>query len=208
IGSIQKNVSASDEVQNQMVDLILERWEHFLVKNEDLQFWIQRLHFFSQQYPQHKMIAKNEIRTALEQACYGEHFLENVFKKDLIYFFQNTLDPQTLQSLNQECPSHWVAPTGNRFRIQYTQEQGPAVQVRLQEVFGLKQTPLICSQPMTFFLLAPNYRPVQVTRDLSSFWKNGYVDVRKEMRARYPKHSWPEDPMTALPQSKGRPRGD
>jgi ATP-dependent helicase HrpB len=91
-------------------------------------------------------------------------------------------------------------------RLRYTKEQGPQVEVRLQELFGLAQAPQIAGQPLTLFLLAPNYRPVQVTRDLSSFWKNGYPEVRKEMRARYPKHSWPEDPLTAAPQAKGRPR--
>lgn len=208
IGSVQKNISTSSEVQSQMVDLILDRWDYFSQKNEDLHHWMQRLQFFCQQYPQHAMISINEMRIALEQACYGEYSLENVFKKDLIFFFESTIDSQMIKKFNQECPSHWIAPTGNRFRVQYTPEQGPAVQIRLQEVFGLKQSPFICSQPMTFFLLAPNFRPVQVTRDLSSFWKNGYVEVRKEMRARYPKHSWPEDPITALPQSKGRPRSD
>ena len=108
-------------------------------------------------------------------------------------------------ALEIECPRFWTAPTGNRFRVEYTVEQGASVQVRLQEVFGVDQNPLIAGLPLTFFLLAPNYRPVQVTRDLKSFWQNGYVDVRKEMRSRYPKHAWPEDPLVAAPQAKGRP---
>ena len=83
----------------------------------------------------------------------------------------------------------------------------PTLAVRLQELFGLLDTPKIAGGrvPVVLHLLGPNYRPVQVTDDLRSFWTRTYPQVRKDLRARYPKHSWPEDPFTAKPQAKGRP---
>jgi len=80
--------------------------------------------------------------------------------------------------------------------------------VRLQELFGLLDTPRIAGGrvPVTLHLLGPNYRPVQVTQDLRSFWATTYFQVRKDLKARYPKHAWPEDPLTAPPQAKGRSR--
>jgi ATP-dependent helicase HrpB len=85
-------------------------------------------------------------------------------------------------------------------------DQSPTLEVRIQEIFGWLETPRLATGrvPLVLHLLAPNYRPMQVTTDLSSFWRNGYVEVRKELRSRYPKHSWPENPLTAKPEAKGR----
>ena len=100
-----------------------------------------------------------------------------------------------------------TVPTGNKIAIDYS-EANPRLGVRLQEIFGWMQTPQILAGkvPLTMVLLAPNYRPVQVTQDLASFWRTGYFEVRKELKTRYPKHSWPEDPLSAEPVAKGRPR--
>ena len=105
------------------------------------------------------------------------------------------------RKLDELAPTHLEVPTGSRIRIDYLDESAPAVSVRLQEVFGLEQTPRIGGGrvPITFKLLSPAQRPVQVTRDLASFWRGAYADVRKDMRGRYPKHYWPENPLEAEP---------
>jgi ATP-dependent helicase HrpB len=101
-------------------------------------------------------------------------------------------------------------PTGNYISVayQHQKESGRIVsvmEVRLQELFGWREVPRIAGGrvAVVLHLLGPNYRPVQVTDDLSSFWERTYPQVRKDLRARYPKHSWPEDPWTATPQAKG-----
>jgi len=95
--------------------------------------------------------------------------------------------------LDELAPTHLVVPTGANIRIDYLDESAPVVSVRLQAVFGLDATPRIGGGrvPITFKLLSPAQRPVQVTRDLASFWRGSYADVRKDMRGRYPKHYWP-----------------
>jgi ATP-dependent helicase HrpB len=105
-------------------------------------------------------------------------------------------------------PTHLAVPTGSRVRIDYLSEGGPAVAVRLQEVFGLTDTPRIVQGriPLIFQLLSPARRPVQVTRDLASFWRGAYADVRKDLRGRYPRHHWPENPLEAIPTRGTRPR--
>jgi len=103
--------------------------------------------------------------------------------------------------LDELAPSHLEVPTGSRIRIDYLDESAPVVAVRLQEVFGMQDTPRIGGGkvPITFKLLSPAQRPVQVTRDLAGFWRGSYADVRKDMRGRYPKHYWPENPLDAEP---------
>jgi ATP-dependent helicase HrpB len=103
------------------------------------------------------------------------------------------------RDLDQLAPIHLQVPSGSNIRIDYLDESAPAVSVRLQEVFGLDATPRIGGGrvPITFKLLSPAQRPVQVTRDLASFWRGSYADVRKDMRGRYPKHYWPENPLEA-----------
>lgn len=103
------------------------------------------------------------------------------------------------RELDSLAPSHLTVPSGSRVRIDYLDESAPAVSVRLQEVFGLTATPRIGAGrvPVTFKLLSPAQRPVQVTRDLASFWRGAYTEVRKDLRGRYPKHYWPENPLEA-----------
>jgi len=106
-------------------------------------------------------------------------------------------------------PTHLEVPSGSRVRLDYSDPSAPVLPVRLQEVFGLEETPRVGGGrvPVTMHLLSPAQRPVQVTRDLAGFWRSSYFDVRKEMKGRYPRHYWPEDPLVAEPTRKVRPRG-
>lgn len=112
------------------------------------------------------------------------------------------LDWTQQQALEQMLPTHLTVPTGSRIAIDYTAEHGPVLAVKLQEMFGLLETPRLANGrvPLTIHLLSPAQRPVAVTQDLASFWKNAYSEVRKDMRGRYPRHPWPEDPFTAVAQ--------
>ncbi len=105
------------------------------------------------------------------------------------------------RALEERAPAHLAMPSGSRVRVDYRGDDAPAVAVRLQEVFGLAATPRIdgARVPVTLRLLSPAQRPVQVTRDLASFWRGAYLEVRKDLRGRYPKHDWPEDPLAARP---------
>jgi ATP-dependent helicase HrpB len=112
------------------------------------------------------------------------------------------------QKLNQLAPAFLIVPTGSKIKLEYyINGQTPVLAVRLQEMFGLTQTPTINQgiQPVVLHLLSPGYKPVQVTADLVSFWNGAYHEVKKELKRRYPKHAWPDDPFKALPVAKGRP---
>lgn len=123
-------------------------------------------------------------------------------------FLQSLLVWPLDRLLDEHVPTHFTVPTGNRIRIDYTPPPPtpPILPVRLQEMFGATTTPTICQGkvPLLLHLLSPGYKPVQITQDLVSFWKNTYEQVRKDLRARYPKHSWPDNPLTAPPVAKGR----
>jgi ATP-dependent helicase HrpB len=112
------------------------------------------------------------------------------------------------RSLDELAPRELAVPSGSRIRIDYAGDGGPAIEVRLQEVFGLAATPRIGggTVPVTMRLLSPARRPVQITRDLGGFWKSSYAEVRKQMRGRYPRHDWPEDPLAAVPTRGARRR--
>ncbi|GJG87262.1 ATP-dependent helicase [Gemmatimonadetes bacterium T265] len=111
-------------------------------------------------------------------------------------------------ALDALAPTHLVVPSGSRVPIDYTDPEAPTLAVRLQELFGLAETPRVGGGrvPVVLELLSPAHRPVQVTRDLAGFWRSSYFDVRRELRGRYPKHSWPEDPLHAAATRKAKPR--
>ena len=110
--------------------------------------------------------------------------------------------------IDELAPTHVVVPTGSRIPVDYADPAAPFIAVRLQELFGLADTPRVADGrvPLTLHLLSPAHRPVQVTRDLAGFWRSSYFDVRKDLRGRYPKHAWPDDPMSAEPTRRTRPR--
>ncbi|MCK5382988.1 MAG: ATP-dependent helicase HrpB [Gammaproteobacteria bacterium] len=109
------------------------------------------------------------------------------------------------RQLDKLAPTHWCVPSGSRVRLDYNQEI-PVLAVRLQEMFGLQETPCVAGGkvPVLIHLLSPARRPVQITQDLAAFWKGSYHEVRKEMKGRYPKHHWPEDPLQAQPTTRTR----
>lgn len=105
------------------------------------------------------------------------------------------------QQLDTRLPTHYTVPTGSRLPVRYDEEKPPALAVRLQEMFGEAQTPTVANGrvPLVLELLSPAQRPLQITRDLAGFWQGAWREVQKEMKGRYPKHAWPDDPATALP---------
>jgi ATP-dependent helicase HrpB len=125
--------------------------------------------------------------------------LDDLRKLDLAQALLSTVPWEARTRLDELAPTHLEVPSGSHIRIDYSDPDAPALAVKLQEVFGMTETPRIAGGrvPLTMKLLSPAQRPVQVTQDLASFWKDAYFEVRKDMRGRYPKHPWPEDPLEA-----------
>jgi ATP-dependent helicase HrpB len=131
---------------------------------------------------------------------------DHLARLDMTAIIGGLLDWNQRQRLEEIAPTHLQVPSGSRIPIDYS--SAPTVAVRLQEVFGLAVTPAVGGGrvPLTLQLLSPAHRPVQVTKDLASFWARGYAEVRKELKGRYPKHYWPDDPTTAVATARVRPR--
>ena len=139
----------------------------------------------------------------------GARRLDDVARIDFVEALLGLLAAPQRQSLPRLAPTHVSVPSGSNIPIDYADPAQPVLAVRIQEVFGLARTPTILDGrvPLTMHLLSPAHRPMQVTRDLSSFWANGYAEVRRELRTRYPRHPWPEDPTTAPATRRAKPRG-
>jgi ATP-dependent helicase HrpB len=120
------------------------------------------------------------------------------------------LIPYALRSeIERALPSHFEAPTGSRVPIDYAAEAGPSIEIRVQELYGLSTHPAVANGklPLTLVLLSPGHKPIQITRDLPGFWRGSWKDVAKDMRGRYPRHLWPDDPAAAAPTMRAKPRG-
>ena len=122
---------------------------------------------------------------------------------------QGLISWEQRQQLDDLAPTHLTVPSGSRRPLDYSDPESPVLAVRLQEMFGLTETPHVANGrvPVTVHLLSPAQRPVQITQDLEHFWESTYYEVRKDMRGRYPKHYWPEDPHSAIPTNRVRPEG-
>jgi len=145
----------------------------------------------------------------LVPALYNKTSLKEFSAGDLSDALMTLLPRELRARLEREAPTHFEAPTGTQLAIDYEAEQGPTIAVRLQELFGLNTHPAIAkgSIPLVLELLSPAHRPVQVTRDLPGFWRGSYASVRSDLRGRYPRHPWPEDPANAAPTRRVKPRG-
>jgi ATP-dependent helicase HrpB len=122
---------------------------------------------------------------------------------------ENLLPWAMRKRLDAEAPTHFTAPSGSAVPIDYEAEEGPKLSIRVQELFGLDRHPAIAGGrvPLVVELLSPAHRPVQVTRDLPGFWRGSYAAVKAEMKGRYPRHPWPDDPIAAPATRRAKPRG-
>jgi len=138
-----------------------------------------------------------DLDALLREACFGKTVLPGVDLEKLLPY-------EAGRDLDRLAPRTIRVPSGRRVPLEYREDGTVAASVKLQELFGLAETPRVgaAGEPVTFSLLAPNGRPVQTTRDLHSFWERTYPEVRKQLRGRYPKHPWPEDPWKAKPTAR------
>jgi ATP-dependent helicase HrpB len=139
----------------------------------------------------------------------GKTSLAEIASDDLAAALHAQLDHVLSRRLESEAPMHFVAPTGTAAAVDYEAEGGPSIALRVQELFGLSVHPALAAGrvPLTLHLLSPAHRPIQITRDLPGFWRGSWSAVRSELRGRYPRHFWPEDPAAAAPTSRAKPRG-
>ena len=182
--------------------------------SKPLQQWRGRVMFLraaeGNAWPDLSDTALAENRQAwLMPALYDTLSLKELSAGDLSDALMALLPWENRARLDKEAPTHFEAPTGTMLPIDYEAEQGPTIAVRLQELFGMNRHPAVArgKVPLVLELLSPAHRPVQVTRDLPGFWRGSYQDVRSDLRGRYPRHPWPEDPASAAPTRRVKPRG-
>jgi ATP-dependent helicase HrpB len=144
----------------------------------------------------------------LRPYVYGLTRWDEVQRLELTDILLDLLGWERRTALDAMVPSHLEVPSGSRIPIDYADPDAPVLAARLQELFGMTETPRVAGGrvPLVIHLLSPAHRPVQVTRDLASFWRTGYFDVKKDLKGRYPKHYWPDDPLQAQATSRVRPR--
>ncbi len=139
------------------------------------------------------------VTPLIEGLCQGKRSFEAVRRGGLVRYLEGVLGYAVTKALAQHAPPSITLPDGSTKPVTYAAGEPPMVATRFERLFGLPDTPRIAGVPVMLQLLAPNMRPVQITQDLASFWETGYPAVRKELRGRYPKHPWPDDPLTAKP---------
>jgi ATP-dependent helicase HrpB len=165
---------------------------NFLTRISCLRDWLPELEL--------PVIDDAALRELAVTLCPGCRSFADLRAADWLGAIQGRLTHAQRQAVEREAPERLHVPSGSRIGLRYESGRPPILAVRIQEVFGWQDTPRIAAGRVRVLLhlLAPNYRPQQVTDDLASFWANTYPQVRKELRARYPKHAWPENPLEAV----------
>jgi len=178
------------------------------------QRWRERVRFLRQAEGEDWPDLSNEalaetIESWLAPFVAGKTSLHEISSADVSNALHALLGHELARRLESEAPDCFVAPTGSELVIDYAAEAGPTISVKVQELFGLSKHPSVAAGkiPLVLSLLSPAGRPIQVTRDLPAFWRGSWADVKKEMRGRYPKHVWPDDPASAAPTRRAKPRG-
>ena len=190
-----------------LTQMILKDPVSSLERNSSFKSWWMRVQFLNEHSDGEEsriQISWDEVVPLLVQ---GKTRLQEVLDLDILPLMEGLLPRAILIALDRHAPERIEVPSGSFIKIDY-ESSPPRLSVRLQEVFGWLETPKLArgKVPLLMELLSPGFKPMQVTRDLRSFWSNAYFEVKKDLKARYPKHSWPEDPLTAKPEAKGRRR--
>jgi ATP-dependent helicase HrpB len=174
--------------------------------------WLARYAFVKQAVPELDWPEYDDpiLGEIVAELCQGRTRVHEIREADKVPYLQARLSPLQRRELDQCAPLALQVPSGRHVRLSYEPDRPPILAVRLQELFGLTETPRLARGrvPVLLHLLGPNYRPVQITSDLRSFWTTTYHQVRKDLRARYPRHSWPEDPFTAMAASGPKRKGE
>jgi ATP-dependent helicase HrpB len=179
----------------------VQQW-HKVIPSDDksLNSWLGRVRWLSLAMPDSGLpaLTPDGLRGPLVQWCYGMRSIDELKQLPWRSLLEGLLDANQRRLLQQNAPEHFTLPSGRTVTLQYEVGKPPILAARIQEFFGLADTPRVAGGrvPLLLHLLAPNMRCQQITDDLASFWKNTYSVVRKELRARYPKHAWPENPMS------------
>lgn len=168
---------------------------------------LARVDLLRRHMPEHRWPALDDAQLAqlLADASQGKRSIDDIRRSSLAALLRGLMPYPLDRLLDEHAPDAIQVPSGSRIRLTYSADRPPVLAVRLQEVFGWTDTPRVAAGRVRVLLhlLGPNYRPVQITDDLRSFWSTTYFQVRKDLRVRYPRHAWPEDPLTAKPQAKG-----
>jgi ATP-dependent helicase HrpB len=154
------------------------------------------------------LLGQAELEQLLPEICRGLRSLDELRSADWLAWWQARVGFDRLPEVDRLAPAELELPSGNRHALLYEAGKSPVLAVRIQELFGLAETPKIAGGRVSVLLhlLGPNYRSQQVTADLASFWQNGYPEVKKELRRRYPKHAWPDDPLATQATRSGLKR--
>ncbi len=195
-----------ERVQQVVCEAIVKEGPSMLAFSDEVQNMQRRIAFVAARHLELALPAV-DMQAICESATeWGPYFVgkastvAELKKIDLREVIWSRLTYDQQQTVERLAPTHIVVPTGSRIRLDYRiGAEVPVLRVRLQECFGLVDTPEADGQPILMELLSPGFKPVQLTTDLHSFWQTTYFDVRKELRRRYPKHSWPDNPLEADP---------
>ncbi|EAP8962674.1 ATP-dependent helicase HrpB [Salmonella enterica subsp. enterica serovar Kentucky] len=206
--SVQPLAKPSEEELHQaMLNGIRDRGLAVLNWTPEAEQFRLRLHCAAKWLPEYDWPAVDEasllatLENWLLPHMTGVQSLRSLKSLNVTQALRGLLDYAMLQRLDSELPGHYTVPTGSRITIRYHEDNPPALAVRMQEMFGEAKTPTIAQGrvPLVLELLSPAQRPLQITRDLSAFWQGAYREVQKEMKGRYPKHVWPDDPANTAP---------
>ena len=180
------------------------------LKGDDLDRWLARVDFVREHCPALGLPVIDEaaLGVALEKLCEGKRSFAELEAADPMRALTALLTPEQARRLDDFAPERIALPGGRQTRVVYTKGAAPSLASRLQDFFGMAASPSIAGGrvPVVLHLLAPNQRPVQITTDLAGFWERHYPAIARELRRRYPRHSWPEDPRTAKPPPPAPPR--
>ncbi|WP_174349779.1 ATP-dependent helicase HrpB [Paenibacillus sp. JMULE4] len=172
----------------------------------------QRMGYMQRHHPDWPDVSESGLIAGLKHwlapHVYGMRSRDDLQRVNLTAALESMLSWPQKQALDESVPTHIVVPSGSRIPVDYSDPDAPVLAVRLQELFGLQEMPRIAGGkvPLVLHLLSPAQRPVQVTRDLASFWREAYFEVKKDLKGRYPKHYWPDDPLAAIPTHRAKPR--
>ncbi len=188
-------------------EYILKNPHEIFLRQERFAHWYERVQFFNATRTEKEKKLEWSWSDVLDSFSGNKTKLTQMLDEPVVDYIQGMMDSNLLEHFEAQVPEKLEVPSGSFHKVDYTGDV-PKLSVRLQEVFGWLETPKIAGgrKGLLMELLSPGFKPIQLTSDLRSFWSNAYFEVKKELKIRYPKHSWPEDPLTAKAEAKGRRR--